>query len=231
MNERTWERMGAGSGLVAAVLLLVSLLLHPAAPTAEEPVLTFFYIAANRGTVLLTALLATLAGVVFLWFVGHLRHLLQRAEGGVEAFSPVVFAAGVGLSTVTVVSMLPVAALASMTRNVAIASQSTVFVLAELHRFSLGPLGLLVALFAATAGAAMVRREMLAPWVGWFGFVVALIGLVAGVSSFYLSGQFVVVAGLVTGIAFAVWVGDAAVLMLYRPEVDRVQARGAAFAH
>jgi hypothetical protein len=231
MNERAWERAGAASGLVAAVLLLVSMFLNLGAPPGDEPVLTFFYVAAHREMVLLAALLATLAAVVFLWFVGHLRHLLQRAEGGAEAFSPVVFAAGVGLSILTMLSMLSVTTLASLSRNLETASAATVYLLSELHRLSLGPLGLLVALFAATVGGAMVRRELLAPWVGWFGFVVALIGLVAGVTAFYVTGPFVMIAAMVTGIAFAVWIGDAAVLMLYRPEVDRAPTPGAAFAH
>ncbi|MEV0698939.1 hypothetical protein AB0I53_13620 [Saccharopolyspora sp. NPDC050389] len=231
MNERAWERAGAASGLLAAVLLLVSLFLNPSAPTGEEPVLTFFYVAGHQGTVLLAALLATLAAVVFLWFVGHLRHLLQRAEGGAEAFSPVVFAAGVVLSMTTVVSMLPVTALASMSRDISTASGSAVFALSELHRLALGPLGLLVALFAGTTGAAMVRREVLGPWVGWFGFAVAAIGLIAGVTAFYVTGPFVTVAAMVTGIVFAVWIGDAAILMLYRPEVDRAEVPGTAFAH
>ncbi|MGP4016924.1 hypothetical protein [Saccharopolyspora sp. 5N708] len=231
MNERAWERAGAISGLAAAVLLLVSLFLNPLPPTSEEPVLAFFYVAANRSTVLLSALLATVAGVVFLWFVGHLRHLLQRAEGGAEAFSPVVFGAGVGLAIMTMVSTLPVTTLVSLSRNVESASQSMVFVLSELHRLSLGALGLLIALFAATAGAAMVRRELMAPWLGWFGFAVGLIGLVAGVTSFYVPGVFVTIASLVTGVVFAVWLGLTSVLMAYRPEVDRAPATGTAFAH
>jgi hypothetical protein len=231
MNERSWERAGAVSGLVAAVLLLVGLLLNPLPPPSEEPVLTFFYVSANRPTVLLAALLSTLAAVVFLWFVGHLRHLLQRAEGGAEAFSPVVFGSGISLATMTMLSVLPVTTLVSLSRNVQTASQSMVFVLAELHRLSLGALGLLVALFAATAGAAMVRRELVAPWLGWFGLGTGLIGLIAGVTSFYMPGVFVVVAGMVAGVVFALWVGTASVLMVYRPEIDRAPTTGTAFAH
>ncbi|MCI2418162.1 hypothetical protein MOQ72_12055 [Saccharopolyspora sp. K220] len=231
MNERAWERAGAISGLAAAVLLLVSLFLNPLPPSSDEPVLTFFYVAANRATVLLSALLATVAGVVFLWFVGHLRHLLQRAEGGAEAFSPVVFGAGVSLATLTMLSALPVTTLVSLSQNVESASQSMVFVLAELHRLSLGAIGLLIALFAATAGAAMVRRELMAPWLGWFGFAVGLIGLVAGVTAFYMPTGFVMIAALVTGVVFAVWIGVTSALMMYRPEVDRAPAAGTAFAH
>ncbi|MEV5539987.1 hypothetical protein AB0L13_24335 [Saccharopolyspora shandongensis] len=231
MNERSWERAGAASGLVTAVLLLVSLLLNPLSPPSDEPVRTFFYVTANRPTVLLAALLSTVAAVVFLWFVGHLRHLLQRAEGGAEAFSPVVFGAGVSLATMAMLSALPATTLVSLSRNVETASQPMVFVLAELHRLSLGGIGLLVALFAGAAGAAVLRGELLAPWLGWFGFGVGLIGLIAGVTSFYMPSAFVSVAGLVTGLVFALWIGVASVLMVYRPEVDRAPAAGAAFAH
>jgi hypothetical protein len=231
MNERAWERAGAISGLVAAVLLLVSLFLNLLPPSSDEPILTFFYVAANRGTVLLSALLGTVAGVVFLWFVGHLRHLLQRAEGGAEAFSPVVFGAGVSLATVLMLSMLPIMTLVSLSQNVESASQSMVFVLAEFHRLSLGAFGLLVALFAATAGAAMVRRELMAPWLGWFGLVVGLIGLVAGVTTFYMPTVFVMIAAAVLDVVFALWIAVVSVLMAYRPEIDRAPATGTAFAH
>lgn len=231
MNERAWERIGAGSGLAAAVLLVVSLFLSPAGPSGDDPVVTFFYVASHRGTVLWSALLATLSAVVFLWFVGHLRHLLQRAEGGSEAFSPVVFASGVVLSAMLVVSVLPLTILASMTRNASNASAAAVFVLSELNRLAIGPIGLLVTLFAAATGAAMVRREMLSPLVGWFGVAVAVIGFITGVTTFFFTGTFGVIASMVTGIAFAVWVADMALLMLYRPEVDRAQAPSTAFAH
>ncbi|PKW17060.1 hypothetical protein A8926_4987 [Saccharopolyspora spinosa] len=84
MNERSWERAGAVRGLVAAVLLLVSVLLNPTPPASDEAVLTFFYVAAHRSTVLLAALLMTVAAVVFLWFVGRLHHREQLcgAVGG-----------------------------------------------------------------------------------------------------------------------------------------------------
>lgn len=231
MNERAWERTGAVSGLVAAVLLLVSFFLNPLPPPGEDAAAIFFYVAGYSGTLLLAALFTTLAAVVFLWFVGYLRHLLQRAEGGAEAFSPVVFAAGVSLAMMAMLSTLPIAALAALTRHADAANRPTVFVLSELHRLSLGGLGMLVALFAGTAGAAMLRRELVGPWLGWLGLVMALIGLIAGVTTFYAGSVFITIAGTVTGVLFALWIGAACLVMLLRPEVDRAPAAGAAFAH
>jgi hypothetical protein len=55
------------------------------------------YFAANSTMLLAGAVLATLGALAILWFAGHLRHLrhvLQRAEGGAEAFAPLVLAPG-----------------------------------------------------------------------------------------------------------------------------------------
>ncbi|WP_030925881.1 hypothetical protein [Streptosporangium amethystogenes] len=92
MNERTWERLGAASGLVAAVLLLAGLLVAPGALALD--VRPGMMIAFVRPALLTTTLLITLGAVAFMWFVAHLRHVLQRAEKGAEAFSPVVLASG-----------------------------------------------------------------------------------------------------------------------------------------
>lgn len=234
MNERTWERLGAASGLLAAVLLLVGILLIPLPVTVGlggDPLLTASYFAENRLRIQLVVLLATLAAVVFLWFVGHLRHLLQRAEGGVEAFSPVVLLAGASLAVATMFAMVPAGVLASLTQRTAALNGPTVYALYGLHQQSIGALGLLVALFTATAGAAMVRREITGPWLGWLGLVVAVIGVVGAVTVFFDPGALMTVLMLVVGIAFALWVGVASVVMLARPEVDRAGATRAVFAH
>lgn len=74
--------------LVAFAMVLNS----PQLDTSPGAVLR--YLDERRASVLMASLLATLAAVVFLWFVAHLRHALQRAEGGAEAFSPVVLVSG-----------------------------------------------------------------------------------------------------------------------------------------
>jgi hypothetical protein len=233
MNERSWERLGAASGLAAAVLLLVGLLLAPAAPGLEARATTIIdYLDARRAAILASCLLVTLAVVAFLWFVAHLRHVLQRAESGVEAFSPVVLVSGVSLATATLFGVLPLTTLAVLSRRpLVLAEGGSAHALYGMHQLSLGPIGLLVALFAASAGVAMVRRELAGPWLGWLGLIVAAIGLIAGITSFSAAAPtFLIFLTYATGITFALWVATASVVMLRYPEVERVTTPRAVFA-
>lgn len=232
MNERTWERLGAGSGLLAAVVLLAGMLLVPMPlGMANDPLAIATYFAEYRVQIQIAVLLVSLGAVVSLWFVAHLRHVLQRAEGGEEAFAPVVLLAGASLAVVTMLAMVPAAVLAALTTRMASLNGPTVFALYTLHEQAGGAIGLLIALFAATAGAAMVRREITSPWLGWLGVVVAVIGLAAAVAVFFDAGVLMTVLMLAAGLALIVWIGATSLVMVTRPEVDRAGAARTAFAH
>ncbi|WP_431920993.1 hypothetical protein [Nonomuraea jabiensis] len=231
MNERTWERLGAASGLVAAVLLLAGLLVAPGALALDaRPGMMIAFI---RPAVLTATLLITLGAVAFMWFVAHLRHVLQRAEKGAEAFSPVVLVSGVSLATMTALAMVPLTVLATLaTRPAGLGEIEVARALYAVHQLSLGPIGLIAALFAVSAGTAMVRREIAGPWLGWLGVLVAVIGLIAGIGSFFAAAPGVIVLlAYVLGIAFALWIAAASIMMLVRPEVERTRAPREVFAH
>ncbi|MFC4111044.1 hypothetical protein [Nonomuraea zeae] len=137
-----------------------------------------------------------------------------------------VLVSGVSLATVCALSVVPLAALATLTASpVRPADLEAARVLYTVHLLSLGPISLLVALFAVSAGAAMVRREMAGPWLGWLGMIVAVLCLIAGIGSFLVApfGPVLVLA-YATGIFFAVWIAAASITMLVRPEVDRPSA-------
>jgi len=86
MSERSWERLGAGCGLLSAVLLAAAIFVLPPARGTDMSYAAIAQYAADNATLIrISGLLATLAMVSFVWFVGHLRHVLQRAEGGAEA--------------------------------------------------------------------------------------------------------------------------------------------------
>ncbi|SEL72769.1 hypothetical protein SAMN05660976_03234 [Nonomuraea pusilla] len=234
MNERSWERIGAASGLAAAVLLLVALLMVPNPPGLDASAVAIVgYLGMRRAAVLTAALLMGLAVVAFLWFISHLRHVLQRAEGGAEAFSPVVLVSGVSLATMTALAMVPMTALATLaTRPIGVGELGVARVLYAVHMLAVGPIGLLVALFAASAGAAMVRRELAGPWLGWAGMVVALIGLITGFAGFLAApSAFTMVMTSIMGFAFLLWIGVASLAMLVRPEVEHKAAVRGVFAH
>lgn len=233
MKERSWERASAASGLATAVLLLLAFIMVPNAPGLDAGAGSILrYLDERRTAVLTASLFVTLAVVAFLWFTAHLRHVLQRAEKGAEAFSPVVLVSGASLATICALSIVPLAALATLTAPpLRLGEIETVRVLYAVHQLSLGPMGLLVALFAASAGAAMVRREMAGPWLGWLGMVVAVVGLISGVGSFLAPTGTMMILGYVVGIAFALWIAAASIVMLVRPEVERASSVRGVFAH
>lgn len=128
---------------------------------------------------------------------------------------------------------MPLTALAGLTAaSVGVGDVEAVRVLYTVHLLSLGPLGLLVALFAASAGAAMVRRELAGPWLGWLGMVVAVVGLITGVGSFVAAATGALMGlAYAIGFAFALWIAADSIAMLVRPEVERTPGMRRIFAH
>lgn len=234
MNERMWERIGAASGLLSAALLAAAVLVLPSTGGVGSTAAIIRYFADYSVQVRVSLLLVLLAMVVFLWFVGHLRHVLQRAEGGAEAFSPVVLGAGVALSAVGLLSVVPGGALAYLAQGPqSMMAGDVARSLIGARMFSGAALELLIALFTGAAGLAMVRRELAGRWLGWFGLAVAVIGLIAGVATAMTItvSTFAAVMSLLTFATFVLWLATASVVMVVRPEVERTPAERSVFAH
>src|SRR4051794_26262216 len=104
MSERQWERLGAAAGVAFVVAVLVSVFMVPTPPhlndTAQQ--IRAYYLD-HTNALLASGLVGMAAAVFFVWFIGHLRHVMNRAEAGAEAFSPVVFGSGIALATTAVV--------------------------------------------------------------------------------------------------------------------------------
>jgi hypothetical protein len=93
--------------------------------------------------------------------------------------------------------------------------------------------GVVAGLFLFAASLAVLRREMVAPWLGWAGMVIAAAGFVGGGAGFYVTeySSFWNAVGFVGFLGFAAWVLVASVAMLQRPEVGRAEARQPVFGH
>src|SRR3989442_266449 len=92
MSERQWERAGSASGVGFVAAMIVSVFMVPAPPHINASTTEILdYVTSHRTSLLSSALVGALAGVLFLVFLGHLRHVLQRSEGGVQALSPIVY--------------------------------------------------------------------------------------------------------------------------------------------
>ncbi|HZT67715.1 MAG TPA: hypothetical protein VFA11_18140 [Acidimicrobiales bacterium] len=234
MNETKWERYGASAGIAFVVLLLVSVFIAPMPPhlNASTAKITSYF-SDHRRALVTSTLLASFASLVFLWFVAHLRHVLQRAEGGAEALSPAVFGSGISVATVGIISALPTATLALMAgRPGDPASAATVRMMFDLNFVTQALLALAAGLFVVTGSMAMVRKEMVSPNLGWLGILVGALLWISGSASLYLTtySRVVDVVGLVGLLGFALWMLLASGAMYQHPEIERAPSHAPTFA-
>jgi Domain of unknown function (DUF4386) len=234
MNERMWARFGASMGIAWFGLGLASVLVVPRPPGIDESTSTIAaYFNANHGRIPLSAILGALAGVAFLWFAGHLRRLLQRVDGA-EAFSSIVFASGVVFAVFTALRPLPYATLAMLSQQSEAGSTGAVTrALYDVHTLFDGVIGVMAALFFATAGIAITRGELARPWLGWFGLLAAVVALAGGIARFYTTSASALAEGLglASIITVGLWLLIASFVMWSRPEVDRTASVRTVLTH
>ncbi|HEV3354315.1 MAG TPA: hypothetical protein VG076_15400 [Acidimicrobiales bacterium] len=235
MDENRWERYGAAAGVAFAVLVLVSFFMVPSPPHVDAGFRKIGdYYANHRRAVLTSNVIATFGALAFIWFLGHLRHVLNRAEGGVEALSPIVYGAGMATIVVGIVGAIPATVLAYSSQEEVINSNAGIVrMLYDMNTIMFSLLLLTAGLFAVAAAFAMVRKELVGPWLGWVGMGVAGLTWASGTAGFYVTTY----SGFWTGftivaiMSFVAWVLAASVVMLRRPEVERAAAWDPVFAH
>ena len=234
MNEKRWEQAGAAAGIATVILMVVATFVVPQVPRVDSPTAKFVtWISSHRRGEETAAVLGMFASGLLVWFVSHLRHVLQRAEGGAEAFAPIVYGSGLGLAAVSALGVVPMCALAIMAGQPAGLSgaDSVVRVLVVMNQVLLAPFFLLSAVFLFGLGAAMIRHELLASWLG----VLAIIaGVLSGISTAttmtignYNSGALVIGFGGFLGWALVVLI--ASVQMMRVPESARAEQRPPVF--
>jgi len=235
MDENRWERYGAAAGVAFALLVLVSFFMLPSPPHVNAGFRKIGdYYANHRRAILTSNLLATFGSLAFIWFLGHLRHVLNRAEGGVEALSPIVFGAGMATIIVGIISVIPATVLAFSAQEEVINSNAGIVrLLYDMNTIMISLLFLTAGLFAVAGAFAMVRKELVGPWLGWVGMGVAALTWASGAAGFYVTtySGFWTGFGIVALLSFVAWVLAASVVMLRQPEVDKAAAWEPVFAH
>jgi hypothetical protein len=228
MDERRWERLGAAYGVAFAVLLLASLFVAPVPPHIDDSVGKITsYFADNRVRVLTSQMLGGLAVIPFLLFVGHLRHVMDRSERGTEAMAPVVLLSGAVVAAIALVGLLPPTLLGLMAGQGATAEAGLVRALFDSFYVCGGLIGMVGALYLGAAGYAMVKGELVEPWLGYVGLAFAIVFAAVGISSFYLGSYsaFWLATGFVAVAGFALFNLAAGVMMLMHPEQERAAQR------
>jgi len=233
MSERQWERLGAAAGVVFVVALIVSGFMAPQPPHLDASSAKILrYYNDHTTAILASGMIGAFAGVFFLWFLGHMRHVMQRSEGGAEALSPVVFGSGAVLVAIATLSGIPGMTLALMANRGDVTSTPVVRMLWDMMWMANTFTFVILGVFLVAASVAMVRGEMVAPWLGWAGLVLAIESWATAGFSFFTVGydSAVVTMQFIGFLGFAAFILVASLSMLQRPEVARETAHRPVFA-
>jgi hypothetical protein len=188
MSERQWERLGSATGIGFVAAMIASVFMVPAPPHIDASTTKILdYVTSHRTALLSSAVVGAAAGVLFLVFLGHLRHVLQRSGSGAEALSPIVYGAGLTTVAVAFISALPLATLAFGGDSELASNSGVVRLLWDLNALGTATMMIVIALFVAALSLAMIVREMRAPVLGWLGLPIAIVLATGGAAGFYNS--------------------------------------------
>lgn len=190
MSERQWERLGSATGIAFVAAMIVSVFMVPTPPHIDASTSEIVnYVTDHRVALLTSALVGALAGLLFLLFLGHLRHVLQRSESSSEALSPIIYGAGLTTVAVAFVCTLPLAVLAFGGDSELASNSGIVRLLWDLNALGTATLMIILALFVAATALAMIVGELQRPILGWFGLPIAVVLAAGGAAGFYNSSH------------------------------------------
>ena len=181
MHDRTFEGIGAASGLAFVLLAVLSGFIYPQQQRVDAtPAATLAWVRDHHAALQAGMIFDLFAAAALLWFVGYLYRVLVRAEGDQETLAPMVFGSGVGVAITTAMAALPTVVLAFMDAQPGgIGDASLVRMLGDLNTIFFSVTSVMTMVFLGSLGWAMVRGELAAPWLGWVGLIVAVFNGVA----------------------------------------------------
>jgi len=184
MEERTWERIGALAGIAFVVLGILATFLYPQQPRIDStPAKTLAWLHGHRTGIQTGIVLGTFGAGLFVWFAGHLRNVLSRAEHGANRITSVVFGSGIAVTVMYLLGGLPNAVLAVMDAQPGgIQDPSIVRMLGDLNGILFGFTVPAVMVFLAALGWAMLDGLIGWRWLGWISLIGAACNAIATVT-------------------------------------------------
>jgi hypothetical protein len=231
MRDRTFERIGALSGLAFVVLAALSGFIYPQQPRVDAaPAKTLAWVHDHHVALKAGMIFDFFAAGVLLWFVGYLHRVLRRSEGDVESLAPIVLGAGIGVAITTAIAALPTVLLAFMDAQPGgLNDPSLVRALGDLNTIFFSVTSVMTAVFLGALGWAMLRSELGRPWLGWVVLVVAAFNCIAvwiGVTFSSYHGHSWLIIGWGAYVGFLVVMLITSVTLLRRPRATTPAAAG-----
>lgn len=175
MNDRTFERLGAASGLAFVLLAILSGFIYPQQPRVDSsPATTLAWVTDHRVALQAGMICDFFAAGVLIWFAGYIHRVLRRMEEPTESLAPIVLGAGLGVAITSALAALPTSVLAFMVAQPGgLSDPSLVRMLGDLNTLFFSATSVMTAVFLLGLGVAMLGREMATRWLGWLSLVVA----------------------------------------------------------
>jgi len=183
IEDRTWERLGALSGLGFIVLTLLATFLYPQQPRVDSaPAVTLAWVHNHRTGIQTGMVLGLFGAALLFWFIGHLRHVVHD-----EGLSPIMFGSGIGVAVLSAIAALPIGLLAFMDAQGGVTNPDVVRMLGDLNVVLFATISAATMVFLIALGSVMVQREFVAPWLGWVSLLAAVLNGISIVTSMTFS--------------------------------------------
>jgi hypothetical protein len=170
-----WERWSALAGVLFVALFAVALALSSATGDSPTEVQQWYADSGNRTKEFVAWFLFMAAAIAFLSFLGTLRDMLVRAEGGPGTLSSLVFGPGIAFTVLLVgaVSLFAAPAALGGEDNFKL-DPNTAEMFADAGYFVLVGGGMIASIAVLATSMAALRTRVLPGWLGWSGLIVAV---------------------------------------------------------
>jgi magnesium-transporting ATPase (P-type) len=178
-----WERWSALAGVLFVALFAVALALSGNTGDTPSEVQQWYADDGNQTKQIVAWFLYVGSALAFLSFLGTLRDMLVRAEGGPGTLSALVFGPGLVFAALYVAGVSLFAAPASLADDTDFKLDSNTAQLFNNAGYFLLVGGVMVAsILVLSTSTAALRTGILPAWLGWAGLIVA----VAMIFAFFL---------------------------------------------
>jgi hypothetical protein len=182
-DERTWDRLGALTGLGFIVLTLLATFLYPQQPRVDSaPAVTLAWVHNHRSGIQTGMVLGLFGAALLLWFVGHLRHVMKS-----ERLTPIVFGSGIGIAVLSAIAALPIGLLAFMDAQGSVTTGDVVRMLGDLNIVLFAVIAAITMVFLIAIGSAILQGELAGRWLGWVSLVAAALNAITVVTAMTFS--------------------------------------------
>jgi hypothetical protein len=230
-----WDQMGAASGLLASVLLVIAFIVFLGTGPGGDPALPNIagadtapgFLAANLSEIRLVVLLSGLGIALFLWFLGSLWTTLRAAEGDGGRGSTVALIGGVAGSVLVLVGLTLLAA-AGLSTGASQAENVPTLYVASALLVALG--GGVLSLFFFAVGKVILGTGALGRWLGVLAIIAGLLSVCGFMTPFFEANVLNAATGLLGrwawSVAFVVWLllASGSMTLAQRREKTRLEA-------